>query len=152
MIFIPHDIHSAWYSAHSASFIRIWPLLRGRGVCISLIRKKPKILKFSLNREGEMGRTTKLVIKSISEIYQIQNKNREIHGQIHEIERNGTHGHVFDFENFKIVAQEQKRTPRQFLESYFSEIADNSINKSNKFPSCFRRILNRNCKLIKLCS
>ena len=53
-------------------------------------------------------------------------------------------GHLFDFENVKIIAQEQKRKPREFVESYFTEITDNSINRSNEFPCCYWRILNRN--------
>ena len=74
----------------------------------------------------------------MSEIYQIQNQNREIYKHRWDTE------HLFDFKNVKIIAQEQKRKPRQFIESYFTEITDNSINRSNKFPSCYRRILNRN--------
>ena len=80
-----YSFRYSFYSAHSASFTRIWPLLKG-GICISLHGKKRNILKFSLNREGKTGRTTNIGhkehVRNVSKIYQIQNQNREIDGTL----------------------------------------------------------------------
>ena len=85
---------------------------------------------------GETGRTTKVRLQE--HVRNITNQNSEIYKH-----RRDT-GYLLDFENNKIIAQEQTRKLREFVESYFTEITENSINRSNEFPSCYRRILSRN--------
>ena len=60
--------------------------------------------------------TTKIRLQEHVRNVTSQNQNSEIYKH-----RRDT-GHLFDFENVKIIAAEQKRKSREFVESYFTEI------------------------------